>query len=143
MNAKATRTRFTAVALSALAAVLASSAQARIPEGNGTQPPSKTVANEPQSLQDLLASSAQARIPEGNGTQPPSRTVVTEQQSPQGSRTFFVDAKICANLDRAIRVAIQQCSHAHPVPFAAKQLRTGTGQKAVAHKFPDGYRGLP
>ena len=37
MNAKATRMLFAAVALSALAAMLASSAQARIPEGNGTQ----------------------------------------------------------------------------------------------------------
>jgi hypothetical protein len=97
MNAKPTPILFVAVALSALAAVLASSAQARIPEG----------------------------------------------QSPQASRTFFVDAKICAALDRAIRVTIQQCSHAHAVPLAAKQFRTGTGQRAVAHKFPAGYRGLP
>ena len=81
MNAKATRMLLTAVALSALAAVLASFAQARIPEGNGTQPPSKTVVNKQQSLQELLASFAQARIPEGNGTQPPSKTVATEQQA--------------------------------------------------------------
>src|SRR6185437_5245354 len=93
MNAKPTPILFVAVALSALAAVLASSAQARIPEG----------------------------------------------QSPQGSRTFFVDPKICAALDRSIRVAIQQCSHAHAVPLAAKQPRTDT---EVAHKFPAGYRGL-
>ena len=97
MNAKPTPVLFVAVALSALAAVLASSAQARIPEG----------------------------------------------QSPQGSRTFFVDAKICATLDRAISVAIQECSHAHAVPLASKVVRTGTGQQAVAHKFPAGYRGLP
>ena len=174
MNAKPTPMLFTAVALSALAAVLASSAQARIPEGNGTQPPSKTVVNKQQSLQELLASSAQARIPEGNGTQPPSKTVATEQQaqlatrtfffsftpdpaiyvvygaliSPterqarQGSGTFTVDPKICANLDPAIRVAVQQCL-SHSVPLAAKVVKTGTGQKAVAHKFPAGYRGLP
>ena len=42
MKAKPTPMLFVAVALSALAAVLASSAQARIPEGNGTQPPSRT-----------------------------------------------------------------------------------------------------
>ena len=132
MNAKPTPILFVAVVLSALAAVLAGSAQARIPEGNGTQPPSKTVVNKQQSLQELLASFAQARIPEGNGTQPPSKTVATEQQaqlvtgtfffsftpdpaiyvvygaliSPterqarQGSGTFTVDPKICANLDR-------------------------------------------
>ena len=89
MNAKATRMLLTAVALSALAAVLASFAQARIPEGNGTQPPSKTVVNKQQSLQELLASSAQARIPEGNGTQPPSKTVATEQQAQLVTGTFF------------------------------------------------------
>ena len=110
---------------------------------NAKPTPMLFVAVALSALAAVLASSAQARIPEGNGTQPPSRTVVTEQQSPQGSRTFFVDAKICANLDRAIRVAIQQCSHAHAVPLAAKQLRAGTGQTAVAHKVPDGYRGLP
>ena len=173
MNAKPTPILFVAVALSALAAVLAGSAQARIPEGNGTQPPSKTVVNKQQSLQELLASFAQARIPEGNGTQPPSTTVATEQQtqpvtgtffsftpdpaiyvvygaliSPterqarQGSGTFTVDPKICANLDPAIRVAIQQCL-SQSVPLAAKVVKTGTGQKAVAHKFPADYRGLP
>ena len=51
MNAKPTRMLFAAVALSALGAVLASSAQARIPEGNGTQPPSKTVVHEEQATQ--------------------------------------------------------------------------------------------
>ena len=110
----------------------------------------------------------QARIPEGTGKLPISRTVVNEQQAPQGSGTFFVDpgfyaamtsptvaherlarqgngtvfvdAEICAALDRAIRVAIQQCSHA--VPLAAKQIQTGAGQ-APLKKFPAGYRGLP
>jgi hypothetical protein len=174
MNAKATRMLLTAVALSALAAVLASFAQARIPEGNGTRPPSKTVVIKQQSLQELLASVAQDRIPEGNGTQPPSETVATGQQAqlvtgtfffsftpdpaiyvvygalmsptgrqaPQGSGTFTVDPKLCANLDRAIRVAVQECL-SHSVPLAAKVVKTGTGQKAVAHKFPAGYRGLP
>jgi hypothetical protein len=51
MNAKPTRMLFAAVALSALAAVLASSAQARIPEGNGTQPPSTTVVDQQQASQ--------------------------------------------------------------------------------------------
>ena len=89
MNAKATRMLLTAVALSALAAVLASFAQARIPEGNGTQPPSKTVVIKQQSLQERLASSARARIPEGNGTQPPFKTVATEQQAQLVTGTFF------------------------------------------------------
>ena len=66
----------------------------------------------------------------------------TERQAPQGSGTFTVDPKICANLDRAIRVAVQQCL-SYSVPLAAKVVKTGTGQKAVAHKFPAGYRGLP
>ena len=87
MNAKATRMLFAAVALSALAAV--------------------------------LASSAQARIPEGNGTQPPVRTVVEKQLT----RTFTFDHEICVALDRAIRLAIPQCSHARD----AKVTRTDTG----------------
>ncbi len=119
MNTKATRMLFAALALSALAAVLASSAQARIPEGNGTQPPSSTVVNEQQAAQ---------------GTE-----LLEPRLARQRSGTF-VDAEICATLDRAIRVAIQQCSHA--VPLAVRQIRTGTGQ-ARLKKFPDGYRGLP
>ena len=116
MNAKPTPVLFVAVALSALAAVLASSAQARIPEGQSPQG-SRTFFVDPEIHAALT--------------------------SPQGSRTFFVDAKICATLDRAISVAIQECSHAHAVPLASKVVRTGTGQQAVAHKFPAGYRGLP
>ncbi len=114
MNAKPTPILFVAVALSALAAVLASSAQARIPEGQSPQG-SRTFFVDPE---------------------------IHAALSPQGSRTFF-DAKICAALDRAISVAIQQCSHAHAVPLAATQTRTGTGQQQVAHKFPAGYRGRP
>jgi|SwirhirootsSR2_FD_contig_51_2192941_length_518_multi_3_in_0_out_0_1 hypothetical protein len=87
MNAKATRMLFAAVALSALAAV--------------------------------LASSAQARIPEGNGTQPPARTDVKKQLA----RTFTFDHEICVALDRAIRLAIPQCSHGRD----AKVTRTDTG----------------
>ena len=56
------------------------------------------------------------------------------------TRSGKLDAEICAALDRAIRVAIQQCSHA--VPLAAKQIQTGAGQ-APLKKFPAGYRGLP
>ena len=89
MNPKATRTLFTAVAICALAAVLASSAQARSPEGNGTQPPSRTVVNKQQSLQEVLAGFPQARIREGNGTQPPSKTAVKEQRAPKVSGTFY------------------------------------------------------
>ena len=165
MNAKATRMLFVAMALSALAALLASSAQARIPEGNGTRPPSGTVVHD-TALAAMLAGSAQARTSKGNGTQPPSRTVVYKQQPPLGSEffvdpgiiaalastvaneqqalqrsgTFFVDAEICAALDRAIKVAIHECSNAKTV--ATKRIRTGTGQ-ARLKKFPDGYRGLP
>jgi len=87
MNEKATRMLFAAVALSALAAV--------------------------------LVSSAQARIPEGNGTQPPARTVVKVTQA----RTFTVDHEICMALDRAIRLAIPQCSHRGD----AKVIRTDSG----------------
>ena len=78
MNAKATRMLFAAVWLSALAAV--------------------------------LASSVDARIPEGNGRQPPARTVVKQQQA----RKFTIDHEICVALDRAIRLAIPQCSHSAP-----------------------------
>jgi hypothetical protein len=134
MNAKATRTLFAAVALSALAAVLASSAHARIPEGNGTQPPFKTVVSEQQA-------------PQGNGTFSVDPEIyaamtlptVVEQRLARNVRRA-IDADICAALDSAIRAAIQECSHA--VPGAAKQLRTGTGQ-ARLEKFPDGYRGRP
>ena len=142
MNAKPSPILFVAVALSALAAALAGSAQARIPEGNGTQPPFMTVATEPQ-----------AQLVTGtfffSFTPDPAIYVVygalispTERQARQGSGTFTVDPKICANLDPAIRVAIQQCL-SHSVPLAAKVVKTGTGQKAVAHKFPADYRGLP
>ena len=89
MNAKPTPILFVAVALSALAAVLAGSAQARTPEGNGTKPPSKTVVNKQQSLQEVLASYPQARIREGNGTQPPSKTAVNEQRASKVSGTFY------------------------------------------------------
>lgn len=51
MTTKPTRMLFAAVALSALAAVLSGSAQARIPEGNGTRPPSRTVVDEQQAPQ--------------------------------------------------------------------------------------------
>jgi len=103
MNPKPTPMLFVAAALSALAAVFASSAQARIPEGTGT-----------------------ART---------SPNVVDEQRAQR------IDAKVCADLDRAIRVAIKECSYAPP--RAAKGVRTGTGQQAVAHKFSDGYLELP
>src|SRR5262245_43132680 len=97
MNAKETRMLFTAGAISALAALLASSAQARMTDGNGTQPPSKAVASEQQAFADVLASFPQTRIQDGNGTQPPSKAVVKQRLSPQGSRTFFVDSDmICA-----------------------------------------------
>jgi hypothetical protein len=47
MNEEAKRMLFAAVALSALAAVLASSAQGRIPEGTGTEVMSQTVVAQP------------------------------------------------------------------------------------------------
>jgi hypothetical protein len=55
MNTKPTRRLFTAVALSALAAVLASSAQARIAVGNGTKPPPGAVERAQQVLQHASA----------------------------------------------------------------------------------------
>jgi hypothetical protein len=134
---------FTAVALSAFAAVLASSAQAHIPEGNGTQPPSRTVVTEQKAPQGSGTFFFFTPDPEiyavyGALTSP---TVVEERLARQGRGTFFVDAKICAALDSAIRVAIQQCSHAHAVPLAATQLRTGTNQ-ARLKRSPDGYSRL-
>ena len=96
MNAKATRMLFAAVALSALAA--------------------------------LVASSAQARIPEGNGTKPPAGTVVKEQRG----GTLAVTDEICVALDRAIRVAIPQCSHASAVKVA--RADTGAGASAEPDK---------
>lgn len=164
MNAKATRMLFVAMALSALAALLASSAQARIPEGNGTRPPSGTVVHD-TALAAMLAGSAQARTSKGNGTQAPSRTVVykqqpplgseffidpamiravltpptvvSERQAPQASATLFVDP-VYASLDPAIRSAILARSHA--APLAAKQIRTGKGKAQL--KFADGYSRL-
>jgi hypothetical protein len=79
MNTKPTRVLCTAVALSALAAVLGGSAQARISVGNDTKPPSQTVVHE-DALAELLANSAYERIPVGNGTKPPPGAVVREQQ---------------------------------------------------------------
>ena len=141
MNAKATRMLFTAVALSALAVVLASSAQARIAECNGTQPPSRTVVTEQQSPQGSRTFFVDPEIYAALT----SSTVVNEQQASQGtelleprlarqrSGTVFVDAEICANLDLAIRLAIQQCL-SHPVPLAAKQIR-GQAQSKTFHDY--------
>ena len=70
-------------------------------------------------LAAAMASSAQARIPEGNGTQPPPRTVVKTQLA----RSFTFDHEICVTLDRAIRLAIPQCSRDRD----AKVTRTDTG----------------
>ena len=141
MNAKPTPMLFVAVALSALAAVLASSAQARIPEGNGTQPPSRTVVTE-QQAQRVTGTFFLFTPDPGIYAVYGALMSPTERQARQGSGTFTVDQKICANLDRAIRVAIQQCL-SHPVPLAANVVRAGTGQQVVAHKFPASYRGLP
>jgi hypothetical protein len=96
MNAKATRMLFAAVALSALAAVLASSAHARIPEGNGTQPPARTVVKQ--------------------------------------AKTFTVDHETCMALDRAIRLAIPQCSHGAP---RVTHTDTGVAPAGPAAAEPD------
>jgi hypothetical protein len=145
MNAKPTLMLFGAVALSALAAVLASSAQARITEGNGTQPPSNTVVNQKQAPQvtsvvDAAMTSSPvveprlARQRSGTFFVDPgfyaamtSPTVVGQRLDRHGSRSLSIDAEICANLDPAIRLAIQQCV-SHPVPLAAKQIQTGTAR---------------
>ena len=154
MNAKPTL--FVAVALSALAAVLASSAQARIPEGNGTQAPLTLAYDyliqqgsegfsfftpDPKIYEvygaDGVLSPAQADVQltyPAYGALAPAHAHV--QLARKASRKLVVDAKICANLDRAIALAIQQCL-SHPVPLAVK---AGTDQ-AQLDKFPDGYRG--
>jgi hypothetical protein len=171
MKAKATRRLIAAVGLSALAAVLASSAQARIPEGNGTRPPLKTVVKHGQAglsaVLAALASSAQAHVPEGNGTQPPS-TVTYEGQTPPASGTFFVDPgshtaltsstvvepRLARHRARTSSIDAETCAAldpairaaiqgcAHAVPLAAQQLRTGRAQQQL-ETFPAGYRGLP
>jgi hypothetical protein len=122
MNTKPTRMLLTAVALSALAAVLASSAQARIPEGNGTKPPSQTVVHE-DALAELLASPAYERVPVGNGTKPPPGAVVRAQQlSQQASvREKLEEIGAWASLDPAIKGAIMARSKktplaTHPIP---------------------------
>ena len=160
MNGKPTRMLFAAVALSAFAAVLASSAQARIPEGNGTQPPSRTVVKEQQTAQgsgaffvdpQIYSALASATVAYQQQTRQASvafvdpeiyaamtsSAVVEQRLARHRSGTFFTDGGICTALDRAIRVAIPGCSHA--VPLTAEQLRPGNGQRL----FPAGYRGLP
>lgn len=119
MNTKPTRILLTAVALSALAAVLASSAQARI-VGNDTKPP--TVVQE-DALAELLASSAYERIPVGNGTKPPPGAVVRAQQLLQQAsvREKLGEIGAWASLDPAIKGAIMARSKktplaTHPIP---------------------------
>jgi hypothetical protein len=85
MNEKAARMSSAAVALSALAAVLASTANARIPEG--------------------------AVVPAAASTSP----VVRAQHAPRTSGTFGVDPEIYATLDPAIKAAIQASSHVSPL----------------------------
>ena len=107
---------FVAVALFALAAALAGSAQARMSYGNGTQPPS--VVDE----QQALPSAAQASIPEGNGTKPP--TGAQQRQARQASVTLFVDP-VYASLDPAIRTAIVKHTRVATLA-AARQARLQT-----------------
>src|SRR5262245_41889852 len=103
MNAKPTL--FVAVALSALAAVLASSAQALIPEGNATQAP-LTVANDyliQQGSEGFSFFTPDPKIYEvygAYGALTPAHAHV--QLARKASRKLVIDAKICANLDRAI-----------------------------------------
>ena len=96
MNAKPTRMLFAAVALSALASVLASSAQARIPEGNGTQPPSSTVVNEQQAAQG-------AELLEPRLARHRSGTLFVQQTS---VREKLGEIGAWASLDPAIKGAI-------------------------------------
>jgi hypothetical protein len=83
MNTKPTRMLYTAVALSALAAALASSAYA-IPGGNGTKPPSRTVVKEHQSPQGSRTFFVDPEIHAA------STSVTSRQQSQQSS----VDEKL-------------------------------------------------
>ena len=140
---KAKQTLFAAVALSAFAAVLAGSAQARLAEGNGTQPPSKMVVNETvaqvqQASASLIVEPRLAR--QRAGTLTIDSGIVEPRLARQRAGTLSIDSGICANLDLAIRLAIQQCL-SHPVPLATK-LRTGT-DRAQLKTFPVGYRGRP
>ena len=130
MNAKPTRMLFAAVSLSALAAVLASSAQARTPEGNGTQPPSKLVVHAQESSQGSGTFFVHPEI----YTALTSPTIAYEPQIQRAKKAFFVDP-VYASLDPAIRIAIVARSHAAP-------LATGNGKHQLK-QFPVGYRGLP
>ena len=116
MNAKPTRTLFVAVAISALAALLASSAQARIPEGNGTRPPSRTVVDEQQAVTATAVVSAELYAAM---TSP----VVEQRLARYRSRTFFVDPGFYAAMTSSV---VEQRLARH---------RSGT--------FPAGYRGRP
>ncbi len=111
MNTKPARMLFTAVVLSALAVLLASSAQARIPEGNGTKPPSRTVVHE-DALAELLANSAYQLTPVGNGTKPPPGAVVLTQQT--SVREKLEETGYWASLDPAIKAAITARSKQTP-----------------------------
>jgi len=130
MNAKPTRMLFAAVSLSALAAVLASSAQARTPEGNGTRPPSKLVVHALESSLFFFNVTATTEI----YTALTSPTIAYEPQIQRAKKAFFVDP-VYASLDPAIRIAIVARSHAAP-------LARGNGKHQLK-QFPVGYRGLP
>ena len=116
MNAKPTRTLFAAVAVSALAAVLASSAQARIPEGNGTRPPSRAVVDEQQIVTTTALANAELYAAM---TSP----VVEQRLARHRSQTFSVGSGFYAAMTSSV---VEQRLARH---------RSGT--------FPAGYRGRP
>ena len=156
MNGKATRMLFAAVGLSAFAALLASTANARIPEGDVVK---VATARSPQLQQaapesvpgvpaEIYAASTSPTVVSEQeaawvavaGIDPAiyaastSPTVVTEQQTRQASGTFGVDPEIYATLDPAIKAAIQARSHVSPL--ATKAVGAGTRRKQVAQAFP-------
>ena len=130
MNAKPTRMLFAAVALSALGAVLASSAQARIPEGNGTRPPSRTVVDEQQATK---GSGAFFVDPVYASLDPAIRIAIVKRShaAPLAAKRFRTGTRQ------------QRIAGTFPyVSYLGARWQDGGGQ-ARFNTFPDGYRGLP
>jgi hypothetical protein len=154
MNERATRMLFAAAALSAFAAVLASTANAYAPEGAGV----------PAEIYAASASpvASEQQTPQTSGTffvdpeiyAASTSPVASEQQTPQTSGTFFVDPEIyaastspVASQQQSVREKLGETG-AWVVPylsqgigvdkslFAGLPTRTVTGQKRVARAFP-------
>ena len=154
MNGNATRMLFAAVGLSAFAAMLASTANARIPEGDVVkavtaqspqlQQAAESTAGVPAeiyaaSLSPTVVSEQEAPWVVVAGVDPAiyaasTSPVMSEQQTPQANGTFGVDPEIYATLDPAIKAAIQARSHVSPL--ATKAVGAGTRQKQLVRALP-------